>query len=213
MGRAVLYVDGMNAYHGIRSKYGREFLWLDWFALARQIRAQDEILAVRYFTTIVAGEPDAARRQETYLAALTAHRPEVQVVRGRYQKKTFKCRSCGDRWTCACDPPVAFRTYEEKLTDVALAVAMVKDAAEGYGDTSVLISTDSDLNPAIVASAEIAPERTIHLACPPGRQPPSRTFPPNVVPFLISRAHLAASLLPDAVSAGARTYERPEKWR
>ncbi|MCP3799354.1 NYN domain-containing protein [Allokutzneria sp. A3M-2-11 16] len=169
MGRAVFYVDGMNAYHGIRSKYGREFLWLDWFALAQQIRVPDEILTVRYFTTIVAGEPDAARRQETYLAALTAHRPKVQVVRGRYQKKTFKCRSCGHRWTCGCEPPVAFRTYEEKLTDVALAVSMVKDAAEGYGDTSVLISTDSDLNPAIIATAEIShSERSTSRAHPVG---------------------------------------------
>jgi len=32
VGHAVFYVDGMNAYHGFRSKYGREFLWLDWFA-------------------------------------------------------------------------------------------------------------------------------------------------------------------------------------
>ena len=39
---------------------------------------------------------------------------------------------------------------------MALGVAMVADAAQGYGDVSVLISTDSDFNPAIIASAEIA---------------------------------------------------------
>jgi len=61
VGHAVFYVDGMNAYHGFRSRYGQEFPWLDWFALAQQIRQADTILAVRYFTTIVAGEPDAAQ--------------------------------------------------------------------------------------------------------------------------------------------------------
>jgi hypothetical protein len=59
-------VDGVNLYHGVKSKYGRQFLWMDLYALGQQIfRAEDNVLAIRYFTTIVAGEPDAARRQET----------------------------------------------------------------------------------------------------------------------------------------------------
>jgi hypothetical protein len=37
-----------------------------------------------------------------------------------------------------------YRTYEEKLTDVALGVTMGKDAAQRYGDRSVLITTDTD---------------------------------------------------------------------
>ncbi|TCO58731.1 NYN domain-containing protein [Actinocrispum wychmicini] len=216
MGRAVFYVDGMNAYHGFRSKYGREFLWLDWAALAQQLRQPDEVLVVRYFTTIVAGEPDAAHRQETYLAALTAHRPEVQVVRGRYKKKVNKlrCRVCAERWTCACTPPTYHRTYEEKLTDVALAVAMVRDAAERYGDVSVVVSTDSDMNPAIEATAALAPDRTVYLACPPGRQPEKKHLPTSVTPFLIRRDQLAASLLPDVVcGAQGQRYARPAKWR
>jgi uncharacterized LabA/DUF88 family protein len=216
VGQAVFYVDGMNAYHGFRSKYGREFLWLDWFALAQQIRQADTILAVRYFTTIVAGEPDAARRQETYLAALTAYRPAVQVTRGRYKKKiiNLKCRLCGQKWTCACNPPTTHRTYEEKLTDVALAVAMVRDAAEGYGDVSVLVSTDSDFNPAIAATGEIAPNRSIYLACPPGRQPEAKQLPPNVYSFLIRRDHLLKSMLPDEVPGHrGQIYQRPDKWR
>ena len=72
MGQAVVYIDGMNLYHGIKAKYGRKYLWLDLFALAAQLRRPDTIIRVWYFTTIVAGEPEAARRQETYLAALTS---------------------------------------------------------------------------------------------------------------------------------------------
>jgi hypothetical protein len=52
--RAVFYVDGMNTYHGFRSKYGREFLRLDWFALAPTDPPPRHRLTVRYFTTIVA---------------------------------------------------------------------------------------------------------------------------------------------------------------
>ncbi|MGH3568531.1 MAG: NYN domain-containing protein [Pseudonocardia sp.] len=213
MAQVIVYVDGMNLYHGVKSKYGRQYLWLDLFALAAELRVNDSILRVRYFTTIVAGEPDAARRQETYLAALTTLRPQVEVARGRYLKKTFRCPTCQHRWTCHCDPVREFRTYEEKLTDVALGVALVKDAAQGYGDLSVLVTTDSDLNPAIVASYELAPDRPIILACPPGRQPPTKRLPPNVTSFLISREHLVAAQLPDTVAgAGQRLYQRPEKW-
>lgn len=39
MGQAVVYVDGMNLYHGIKAKYGRKYyLWLDLFAFATQLR-------------------------------------------------------------------------------------------------------------------------------------------------------------------------------
>jgi len=87
VGQAVVYVDGMNLYHGIKAKYGRKYLWLDLFAFAAQLRRPDTIRRVRYFTTIVAGEPEAARRQETYLAALTSLRPQVEVVRGKFKIK------------------------------------------------------------------------------------------------------------------------------
>ncbi|MFN2418812.1 MAG: hypothetical protein ABR593_07810 [Candidatus Limnocylindria bacterium] len=78
----------------------------------------------------------------------------------------------------------------------------------------MLITTDTDLTPAIHAAAELAPERTIYLGCPPGRQPPRIHLPPNVTSFLISRDHLMASLLPDAVPGQhGRVYYRPDKWR
>ncbi|HET9143784.1 NYN domain-containing protein [Actinophytocola sp.] len=214
MGNAVVCIDGMNLYHGLRAKYGRKYLWLDLYELATQLRRPDKIVRVRYFTTIVAGEPEAARRQEIYLAALTAHRPQVEVVRGRFKVKKFRCFDCGCRYTCDCDPAHEYRTFEEKLTDVALGVAMVRDAAQGYGDLSVLITTDTDLTPAINATAEIAPDRPIYLACPPGRQPPQARHPPSVTSFLIGRRHVAASLLPArVVGSRGQIYARPDKWR
>lgn len=45
-------------------------------------------------------------------------------------------------------------------------------------------------------------------------QPPRIRLPPNVTSFLISRDHLAASLLPDAVPGRqGQVYHRPDKWR
>ncbi|MFN2418811.1 MAG: hypothetical protein ABR593_07805 [Candidatus Limnocylindria bacterium] len=90
-------------------------------------------MKVRYFTAIVAGEPEAARRQETYLAALTGLRPQVDVVRDKFKVKKFRCSTCGSPYSCDCDPMREYRTYEEKLTDVALGVAMVEIPPRGTG--------------------------------------------------------------------------------
>lgn len=91
---------------------------------------------------------------------------------------------------------------------------MVKDVAQGCGDISGLITTGTDLMPAITAVAELAPDRPIYLACPPGRQPPHLHLPPSVMSFLISRDHLAASLPPGMVIDSQRRIDhRPDKWQ
>jgi hypothetical protein len=215
MADVVAYVDGFNLYYGLAAKYGRKYLWLDLVELCRRLRAPDNVLCVRYFTSIVRGEPDAARRQETYLAALAAHRPEIEISRGYFQKKQLKCRDCGSRWACTgCVPPRKFVKYEEKLTDVAIASAMVADAARCVGEVSLLISTDTDLHPAIATCLRIAPHRPLYIACPPGRGPSAKPqLAGAVTSFLIDEANLQASLLPDSVRVpGKGVVHRPEKW-
>lgn len=208
----IAYVDGWNLYYGLKSRYGRAYLWLDVVELVQRMRKPDHVLKVRYFTAIVKGEPDAALRQESYLAALAAHRPQVEITRGYFQKKTKRCSGCGSQWQCECDPPKKYRTYEEKLTDVALAAAMVEDAARGVGDLSLLVSTDTDFHPAIAASLRLAPDRPVMVACPPGRVGPKHDFDGRVQAFPIREEHLRASLLPEVVHGSGRVYRRPDKW-
>lgn len=210
----VAYIDGLNLYHGLRSKYGRAYLWLDVAKLAGHIRRDDNILKIRYFTAVVKGEPEAAQRQETYLAALTVVHPEIEIVRGYFKKKTARCKDCRTRWTCTCTPAQVFETYEEKLTDVALGVAMVTDAASGYGDMSLLVSADTDFQPAVKMSLRLAPSRQVIVACPPGRVGVRHSLDGQVTAFSIPEAHVAASLLPATVyGPDGRVYERPKKWR
>ncbi|MGW5360984.1 NYN domain-containing protein [Actinopolymorpha pittospori] len=208
----VTYVDGFNLYYGLRARYKHAYLWLDLYALSQRMRVTDDILAVRYFTAIVKGDPDGARRQETYLSALTSQSPQVTVARGRHKpRKPGPCTKCGTAWHCDC--PREYRTYEEKLTDVALASTMIEDAANGYGDATVLVSTDSDFNPAIEAVLRVAPTRPVFIACPPGRLKQAAHFGSAVTPFHIDEAYLKSSLLPDMVTGkNGRLYARPPKW-
>lgn len=73
MGTVAAYIDGFTLYYGMKSKYGRKYLWLDLVKLVRRLRPEDELVRVRYFTTIVRGEPAASANQVHYLDALQAH--------------------------------------------------------------------------------------------------------------------------------------------
>jgi len=136
----IAYVDGFNLYHGLRAKYQHRYLWLDLERLVQRIRPADHILAVRYFTALVRDDRPALARQEDYLSALTANsRGTVDVILGRYQARRHTCRQCGATWT----------SYEEKETDVNIAVSLVADAAAAASGLALIVSADSDLCPAI----------------------------------------------------------------
>lgn len=61
MSAVAAYIDGFNLYYGMKRKYDRRYLWLDVPGLVRRLRPNDDIVTVRYFTTIVRGEPAAPR--------------------------------------------------------------------------------------------------------------------------------------------------------
>jgi uncharacterized LabA/DUF88 family protein len=204
MTSVIAYVDGFNLYHGLRDKYRHRYLWLDLERLVRRLRPFDQIVAVRYFTAMVRNDPAALARQEAYLDALSAQSPGViDIVMGRYQEKVGSCRQCGSRW----------RMYEEKETDVNIAVAMTTDAARRASDLALIVSADSDMCPAIRGSRSLAPERGVIVAFPPMRTSGEvRTLVPGA--FTIGEAHLRNSQLPPTVRApSGHELVRPAKWR
>lgn len=112
-----------------------------------------------------------------------------------------------------CDCPRRYRSYEEKETDVALAAAMVEDAAATRGDVTLLVSADSDFVPAVAGVKRIAPTRPVLLAMPPGNLRPHKRFN-NVGHFNINETALRRSQLPEHVTdpATGRVLSRPKKW-
>jgi hypothetical protein len=138
VGTVAAYIDGFNLYYSMKNKYGRKYLWLDLVKLAGHLRPEDEVVQVRYFTTIVRGEPAAAANQIHYVDALRAHSGGVLDIQiGWFKRRTLSpCKLCGEHWQCEC--PRRPRSFEEKETDVALAVSMVEDAAAGIADRSCL---------------------------------------------------------------------------
>jgi hypothetical protein len=206
--RVIAYVDGFNLYHGLHDRFRHKYLWLDLLKLVTRLRRNDTIVAVRYFTAPVLNDPGAQSRQQIYLNALTAHcGSTLEIVQGRYQSKQRSCRRCGATWTA----------YEEKETDVNIAVRLVADTAINAMDIALIISADSDLCPAIRTARDVASGTGTRLgviaAFPPGRNSNElRTLVPATFP--IGQAHIRNSLLPNLVTdtSNGRKYQRPQKW-
>ncbi|WP_433162537.1 NYN domain-containing protein [Kribbella sp. CA-247076] len=213
MATVAAYIDGFNLYHGMKTKFARRYLWLNVVELVRQLRPDDEVVVVRYYTTLVRSEPDAALRQQHYLDALQMRcGAELEVRLGWFKpKKLAPCKRCAQDWLCGC--PRKVRSYEEKETDVALATAMVADAARRLADVTLLVSADSDFAPAVRAVKDVRPEQRVILAMPPGNAKPHKRFT-DLGSFSINETALRRSQLPEVVRDGKTRAERrrPEKW-
>lgn len=200
----IVYIDGFNLYHGLHEAHGRSKLWLDVVALARSLRPTSNLVQVKYFTAPVMGQPDALSRQETYQKALMAkNRGMLSIISGRHQGRQIQCRKCGSAYT----------HYEEKETDVSIAVALVADTLTHACTDAVIISADSDLAPAIRTVQSKTPSAYVIAAFPPCR------FSADLRKLMPQSLHIGASKinqaqLPDQVvdASTGIIYSRPKKW-
>ncbi len=139
--RLIAYVDGFNLYFGTL-RANPQWKWLNLPAFLEILRPDEELVAVRYFTAIVDESKHVSEvrdRQKVYLQALRTDK-RVTVTTGEYQMRDADCRA------------QCLQTYKfpkEKKTDVAIAVALISDAMQQEVDSMVLISGDSDLEPAV----------------------------------------------------------------
>lgn len=201
--RVAVYVDGFNLYFGLRKKYGRKYLWLDLQALgASLLRPGQTLEQVRYFTARVRNDAEGEQRQSDYLDALAERSPLVKIQDGRFQEKIRRCRKCGSVWT----------VFEEKETDVNIAVALLADAVRDRFDTALVVSADSDLCPAVRETKSLFPAKRIIAAFPPSRH--SAELKRVVDGFMfIGDDKIRRAQLPDQVVTKAGvTLQRPKHW-
>ena len=204
--RVAVYIDGFNLYYGLRSKGWRRYYWLDLRRISESLlRPGQELAVVRYFTTRVSPEPhDPGRavRQNTFLEALETLR-DLHIHFGKYIPKPERCLNCGAVW----------QTYEEKMTDVNIAVEMLGDAMDDAFDTAIVVSGDSDLTGPIAALRTRYPNKSVIVAFPPDRAS-KQLRQSATASFTIGRRKLAASQLPERVARGdGYVLTRPPSWR
>ena len=174
------------------------------------LRANDEIRAIKYFTTLVESESHRGR-QQTFLNALGT-RPLMQTILGRFKQKRIQCKCAG----CTEVGDRVFEVPEEKRTDVNIAIHMLDDAYRGQCAQQVLVSGDSDLVPALQMVRRRFPAMTTIVYVPARTENRRKAFE------LRRAAHrhkdlpltlLAKAQLPDRLPDGAGGFiEKPPEW-
>jgi uncharacterized LabA/DUF88 family protein len=187
--RAGVYVDGYNLYYG--RLRGSAFKWLDLVKLVENVlakRDQNESLqGVHLFTAHALAS--FATHGAASVEAQSAYHRALQVKHGERFTVTYGKHSF-DRDGSLLPEFVAGQPYdrtkrtrvwhlEEKKTDVNLAICMYRDAAKKRYDRIVLVSNDSDAEPALQAIREDFPHIMIGVIVPimppaPGSAPSRR---------------------------------------
>ncbi|MHB1037003.1 MAG: NYN domain-containing protein [Pirellulales bacterium] len=155
--RSIVYIDGFNLYYGALK--GTPHKWLNIERYFQLLLSSHNIQKIRYFTARVGGK--AAGDQETYLQAL-ATLPLVEIILGQFKTKQIEGR-CPD---CPLPKPRFFTSYEEKRTDVNIALWMFHDAQKDLCDRLILVSGDSDLVSAIAMVKDHCPNKVVSVYIP-----------------------------------------------
>lgn len=214
MCRVIGFIDGFNLYHALDStdskgkKPYRTYKWLNYRTLCeRYIEAGDRIVAVYLFTAYVPWQSeigDAKRERHRKLVAANK-RLGVSVEWGKFRPVTLQCRAkCREEYD----------TYEEKRTDVKIALSIQRLAYEGKYTKGILISGDTDLAPAIEAAVSFNSQISFLNVLPVGRSSAELSRLPNTRQVRMSIQDLVASRLADPVTFenGAR-FDCPAEWK
>lgn len=202
MERVIAYIDGFNLYYGLRSQQMRRFYWLNLQALACDfLRPGQSLVATRYFTSIVTEPEDKRLRQTAFIDALLTL-DDLTVTYGKFLCNTVTCRNCGH----------SYERYNEKMTDVNIAVQMLSDAYRNEFDVAFLVSADSDLVPPVREVRQLLNKRVIAIY-PPGRGSGDLDRAVNGHLHITDTA-LARCQFPDEViAAKGVVLQRPDRWR
>ena len=206
MERISVYVDGFNLYYGLKARRWRRYYWLDLRRMSENLlRPNQTLVSVRYFTAEISPEPDDLAkkiRQNIYLEALETL-PNLSIHYGYFLPKVASCRNCGATWD----------TYEEKMTDVNIAVELLGDAQDNAFDAAIVVSGDSDLAGPISALRERYSNKRVLVAFPPNRASKKLREVASAT-FSIGRDVFRDSQLPErVVNLDGYELTRPGSWR
>ncbi len=156
--RVIAYIDGSNLYFGLVDAGLKFCKWLDVKKLmGRFLDSNQELVAVKFFTSRLLHDVVKEARQDVYFRALASS--GVDLIFGSYHTKTLECYACKHTWV----------THSEKLTDVNLATHLLMDAHLDAYDIAFVVSGDSDFAPCVEAVNETYAEKSVVMLFPPNR--------------------------------------------
>jgi uncharacterized LabA/DUF88 family protein len=152
-------IDGMNIFHAVKDKFGINFLNLDLNKLVRQISLKDEnILSIKFFVSPFVGNTNLAQIQRGFIDR-NSKLSYVDLKLGVFRKRNIKCQKCANQVV----------HYQEKHTDINIALEISRSAIDRSIDKIYVITADDDFKPAIASFKLIAPNKKLVIVLPPGR--------------------------------------------
>jgi len=227
--RTVFFVDGYNLYYGLLSD--TPYKWLNLPSLlASIIHEQDpagQLVGVHYFTASV--QPKLATRgmkskeaQDTYIRALKAHQVEVHLGRHRLDHRKAPRFVCHNT-PASREDKVDIWHLEEKETDVRIAIEMYRLAVSQQCQSGedvqqlVLVSSDTDMTPALEAIRTDYPHLRMGIILPRDRKRtdrPAGSLRKNAdwMRHSISEEELKIHQFPGRVPTRKKPADKPDYW-
>lgn len=162
-------IDGFNVYHSIielKRRFKINARWLDLYKLCDSychLFGKNAILkSVYYFSAIALHlqneNPGRIKRHRKYIKCIEDSGVKIELA--RFKKKRVFCKKCSKDFTA----------YEEKETDVAIAVKVFELFSKDLYDTIVIVSGDTDLSPVIQSCKSIFPTKEVVFSFPYARK-------------------------------------------
>jgi len=164
--RVTFIVDGFNLYHSVKEAQkalqGKSTRWLDLYSLCKSylhlFGRTAELEKVYYFSALAKHleyyRPQVTKRHRDYIQCLQASGVITQL--NRFKKKDVFCSNCKTNIV----------KYEEKETDVAIAVKLLELLIKNECDTAVLVTGDTDLGAAFRTADSLFHAKRIVFAFP-----------------------------------------------
>ena len=202
MEKVIFFFDGFNLYHALANKRFYRYKWIDLTSLAEKfVTKKDKIEDIYYFTALAIWSPDKVRRHKAFIKAQEIK--GVKTIYGEFRRRDKECRICKK----------TYQTFEEKQTDVNIAIQLFKLSIQEKYDKALIISGDSDLIPAIEAVKSTFPHKKIGVIIPIGRSAEQLKQTCDFY-MKMKEKHLKASMLPDVINLGDdKKIERPNHWK
>lgn len=200
--RTNAYIDGFNLYHSILSFNDRRLKWLNLRSLCENfLRDDDKLNEVYFFSAYLTHIQDKFTRHFNYVKALQS--VGVTPIMGKFKKKYPKCKICFNE----------YQTYEEKESDINIAITLLRDAFLNKFDKAFLITADTDLVSTIKMVKELFPQKRIILLIPPKRRKYANELIQTAnANFEIKKTDLLSSLLPDTIYLKDEVIKIPNEY-
>ncbi|MBU2635196.1 NYN domain-containing protein [Patescibacteria group bacterium] len=136
--RIILFVDGNNLYHRLKyltaNRKGVSLLTFDFIGFCKWLCKDNELVEIRYYIGAVRRQKNNIKSEKMYADQqrlfFKLQRQNVKIILGQLIRHRDG-------------------TYHEKGVDVRLAVEMIRLARQDKYDIAYLLSSDTDLVPAV----------------------------------------------------------------